>query len=77
MNCLSVLQLSVSANAAKEGRSRPILTRDDVAPDLGQELPFQYLAEFPVILGGSHSYVLHWSHFLPSPVHFSGDGFEQ
>ena len=74
---LSTLQLSVSGNSAKGGHSRPILTRDDVDPSLGQELPYQYHGEFPVILGGSHSYVLHWSDFVPTPVHFSGYGFEK
>ena len=71
------LQLKVTGNAAKGGQSRPVLTRDDVSPGQGLELPYQYHAQFPVILGGSHSYVLHWDRFLPTPLHFTGAGFEK
>ncbi|XP_076454826.1 cell surface hyaluronidase-like [Babylonia areolata] len=70
-------KLDIHGNEGRGGRSRPILTRDDLSPSQSREIPNMHRARFPVILGGSHSYILHWSDFLPNPVSFFGLGFEK
>ncbi|XP_076436577.1 cell surface hyaluronidase-like [Babylonia areolata] len=70
-------KLKVYAKQSKTSRSSPILTRDDLSPADGLRMPFKVYSQYPVIKGGSHSYILHWSDTLPLVVWLTGRGIQQ
>ena len=71
------LQLKIQANEGKNHRSAPVLTRDDLRPSQGLEMPHKSYVQYPVILGGSLSYILHWTAFLPQTVFITGRGIQR
>ncbi|XP_053379314.1 cell surface hyaluronidase-like [Mercenaria mercenaria] len=52
------------------------MIRDDL-PTINETLDAIESADFLVILGGSKTYTLHWTNFIPTPLSIYSDGFER
>lgn len=59
------------------GHTFPVMIRDDI-PHINETLELNVRsADFVVILGGSHTYTLHWTNYVPQHIDIYGDGFEK
>jgi hypothetical protein len=54
----------------------PIMVRDDL-PLINETLDAIESADFLVILGGSKTYSLHWTHVIPTTLSIFSDGIER
>ena len=53
------------------------MVRDDI-PNINETLTMKvHTADFLVILGGSKTYTLHWTHHIPQHVDIYSDGLEK
>ncbi|CAC5418259.1 TEME2 [Mytilus coruscus] len=58
------------------GNTRPFMVRDD-EPDHPEHIAKGNMAQFMAILGGSHSYTLHWTKEIPREFWIWGQGVEK
>ncbi|XP_076070514.1 cell surface hyaluronidase CEMIP2-like isoform X1 [Mytilus galloprovincialis] len=58
------LNIKIDASSPEHGQTESIMVRDD-QPDSPETLTGVFSNEFLTILGGTHSYTLHWSNGIP------------
>ncbi|KAJ8300466.1 hypothetical protein KUTeg_021985 [Tegillarca granosa] len=59
-----------------KGTTMPLMVRDDI-PKFSENLTAENSAQFMAILGGTHSYTLHWTHQIPKSFDVFGEGVER
>ena len=71
-------QLRISNFDARDtGHTFPVIVRDDM-PNINETLSMNvHSADFLVILGGSKTYTLHWTDYVPTHVDIYSDGIEK
>ncbi|XP_063436803.1 uncharacterized protein LOC134718239 [Mytilus trossulus] len=70
------LDVDIDRNSPDRGQTEAIMLRDD-EPDFPVTLSDDYTADFLTILGGSHSYTLHWTKQIPRFFIIRGYGIEK
>lgn len=60
----------------EEQKTQPVMVRDD-RPEVYESMTGLYASDFNVVLGGSHSYTLHWSNYIPESITMYGWGIEK
>ncbi|CAG2226555.1 TEME2 [Mytilus edulis] len=60
----TMLNIKIDASSPEHGQTESIMVRDD-QPDSPETLTGVETNEFLTILGGTHSYTLHWSNGIP------------
>ena len=68
--------MDIDRNSPDRGQTEAIMVRDD-EPDFPETLSDNYTADFLTILGGSHSYTLHWTKQIPRFFIIRGYGIEK
>ena len=75
---IGLLQIRISSFGSGDvGHTFPVMVRDDI-PTINETLNMKVRsADFLVILGGSKTYTLHWTHYVPSHVDIYSDGIQK
>lgn len=69
-------KLRLSMERKYRNHTFPIMVRDDL-PLINETLDAIESADFLVILGGSKTYSLHWTHVIPTTLSIFSDGIER